>query len=183
MLSFYALVNLPCTCVQHARIQSSLICIASHDACMSVQLLYIVGHSACAGSNFKACLKCICACMQIWNFSSGECLKELEGISNQEITGIICLQVRLGCCCLCEPAVPLALKQYSPAFLSLHGDTSVCKLLPSMSISPSQCWASQPAYVVHTVVSQDEVLVLTHTGNQSMLGKSKLTQCLGRQIC
>ena len=33
------------------------------------------------------------ALAQIWNFSSGECLKELEGISNQEITGIICLQV------------------------------------------------------------------------------------------
>ncbi len=31
--------------------------------------------------------------MQIWNFSSGECLKELQAISNQEITGIICLSV------------------------------------------------------------------------------------------
>lgn len=87
------------TCLAHVytmqELTPSLICIASHDACMSVQLLYIVGHSACAGSNCKACLKCICTCMQIWNFSSGECLKELEGISNQEITGIICLQVGL----------------------------------------------------------------------------------------
>ncbi|KAA6426925.1 MAG: hypothetical protein FRX49_03249 [Trebouxia sp. A1-2] len=29
--------------------------------------------------------------VKIWNFSSGECLKELQAISNQEITGIICL--------------------------------------------------------------------------------------------
>ena len=31
--------------------------------------------------------------LQIWNFSSGECLKELASVSNQEITGIICLSV------------------------------------------------------------------------------------------
>ncbi|KAL0019122.1 hypothetical protein WJX79_001934 [Trebouxia sp. C0005] len=33
--------------------------------------------------------------VKIWNFSSGECLKELQAISNQEITGIICLSTML----------------------------------------------------------------------------------------
>ena len=67
--------------------------------------------------------------MQIWNFSSGECLKELEGISNQEITGIICLQVGLAAACMCEATVLLPPEQHSLATLPWYDDASVCRLL------------------------------------------------------
>lgn len=73
--------------------------------------------------------------MQIWNFSSGECLKELEGISNQEITGIICLQVRLAAACIFEPTVLLPPEQYSPAVLSWYDAVTVHRLLTTMLIS------------------------------------------------
>lgn len=43
--------------------------------------------------------------MQVWNFSTGACLKELAAVSNQEITSIICLTVGL----LGSPCLPLML--------------------------------------------------------------------------
>lgn len=80
------------------------------------------------------------SCMQVWNFSTGACLKELAAVSSQEITAIICLTVRA---CLLAPArqhLTRPLHCLHPFYLyffrlsSLHADITASQLSCSVSI-------------------------------------------------
>lgn len=84
--------------------------------------------------------------MQIWNFSTGACLKELAAVSNQEITAIICLTVSclllpglLCACCLLILVTMLASQAMGPCGVSLNSPGRLGNLI---RLDVLRCWTN-----------------------------------------